>query len=237
MITLIDISQDEENLYNTIFGINKRLEIIIDNSTKYHGVINSNADNTIGITTFEAYHELGIEEGDIIDYYLGTEDSSSNNFYFCSSRVKRIDQTPNNTNIGISYPHKIESLGDRKFFRLPLTMTINYKLLNVIDHYEGPEALPFVCFQKMGESLTTDLSGNGMKIILNEHCRKEQEVSIILPDIDNMKLLGRIVWIEPNRLNHQTLVAITFKNIQPQQQDKIISHMYSVMRRKKQNIL
>jgi hypothetical protein len=220
-------------LDNKMFSINKKIEIVVDNDKKYIAVIIAKVHKGIIIELVGGPLSNKIKLGNSIKYFIESGNEKEQDFYCCFSIVTGIKQDQTGVYVGLSYPEKIERIGGRSFFRMTMEMKVFYRILNAKLHYENIEDIPERYFNSMYDAFTTNISGNGMKILIEERCEKGQEVAIVIPELNNMKILGIVQWLEPINISNKTRIALSFKNIKVKQQDEIISHMFSKMRENK----
>lgn len=221
----IPVSIDEN-----IFEINKKLELVIDDSKKYPAVIKSRASKLLDLHTYEGQNSLNINKGDILKYFLSMNDQLGIDFYSCYSQVNKLSDYENGLRIGITYPKKIEKLGIRRFYRMGIVMPVLYSFINILDNYETIEDVPYGYFLRMHEALTSDISGNGLKITTEEFCKKSQQIVVEIPELNNLRLLGTVEWIEPDKINQNIKIAFSFKNIKHTVQDRIVNFIFNKMR-------
>lgn len=207
--------------------INSKVEIIKDEALKYKAEVTTKAKKLIVLSMGESYNSFEIKEGNKLTYCWGTNTNINRTFYSFSSEVKMVKHEDFMLHIGIYYPKKVEKLGVRRFFRLPIKLDIYYFLINFLDHYQKVDEVPMGYFLNMKEASTIDISGNGAKIVIDVFCRKGQEVAVVIPQLNNLKLLATIEWLEPDKFNQNIDVAFSFKNIREHDQDKIVSFVFS----------
>jgi hypothetical protein len=218
-----------------LFSENKRIEIVIDNAVKYNAVIKTRIKNSIVISMQGKQPKSGINKGDILKFFLESNNSqaldSDSDFYSCYSIVAGVMHNNSTTHIGIKYPERVEKLGIRKFFRMPINLQIFYRPFYTKDPYNKVEDIPERFFLEMRSTHSTDISGSGIKIILHESCKKGQDIIMLIPALNNMKILGKVEWIHPTELMYSTQVALSYKSINNKDQDKIITFIFSTLRK------
>jgi hypothetical protein len=218
---------------DSLFSENKKIEIVIDDAVKYNAVIRTKFQESLVISMLGKQPQSRINRGDTLKFFLESNKApaSDPDFYSCYSIVAGILHNNIATHIGIKYPNRIEKLGIRKFFRMSIKMQVFYRLFYANDLYNRVEDIPERYFIEMQSSQTTDISGSGIKILLHENCKKGQEIAIMIPDLNNMRVLGKIEWLHPTDLGHNTHVALSYKNINNKMQDKIITYIFSLLRK------
>lgn len=221
---------EESPIDYTHLEVNKKVELIVDDTLKFNATIHNKEEKKLELYTYEEARSLNLGAGDQLKYCLCLLDDFSTDFYSCYSKVLKIKDFNNGLSIGISYPHRIEKLGIRKFYRLDIQMPVRYRLINILDQYDKLSDVPQIYSLRMRDAVTDNLSGNGIRIVTEEICRKGQQILLELPDFNQMKLLGVIEWIEPDKLTNTVKVAISFKNIKEGDQDKIILFIFDTMR-------
>ena len=216
-----------EGVARKLLMVNSKVEIVKDDSLKYKAEVTTKAKELMTLSMGEIYNSFEIKPGAKLKYFWGTNTNINRTFYSFFSQVRMVKHEDNQIHIGVDYPKTVEKLGVRKFFRLPIKLDIYYSLINYLDHYENVDQVPMRHFINMKEAETIDISGNGSKILLEGFCRKGQEIAIVIPQLNNIKLLGTIEWLEPDKFNQYISVAFSFKNIREQDQDKIIGYIFS----------
>ncbi len=142
-------------------------------------------------------------------------------FYSFESRIKKIIEEPV-TLLVLEIPDKVKRIQRRKFFRLKILEDVYYRLYKKCGY--GHEFI---------KSKMLDISGGGIKILVNKDFMKGDKLEIMLT-IEPLKgktINAEIVRIDNIEKNTEKIAGLKFLDIDQEIQDEIISWMFNYQRK------
>lgn len=210
---------------NIEFVVNSRIEIEIDGET-YKSNIQDLSDDHIGINIPVNNHRyIALKKGDRVDaiYYAGK------NIYKFHTVVigRKIEKI---LIIMIKKPSKIEIVQRRSFVRVPLILDVLCAMvpLEKDSHNLNNQVNVF-------KACSLDMSGGGMKIIVDDNLKYELKMDdIIMVTIpmedDSLTIKGRVVRISRNQDNSKLVVGLAFTDLDKINRERIIRVLFQIMR-------
>lgn len=209
-----------------VFNINDKIEIVEKGRTYKSLIQDIEADSIfIGVPIHE-YRSYPMHKGANLEYYV----NSNKEIYKCSSKVLG-RRTENNVQlVKLSIPENPVKVQRREYFRLPIVMDIKYHVLPHGRVYSDLKDVPVGYFKQMKKSVTLDLSGGGMKAILNEEVKNEGFIIVSFNIPEEVTLLASVVWCQRNNEDKNYKAALKFEYIDESLRDKIIRFIFSKFR-------
>lgn len=204
-------------------GVNEKFELVVKEGPFKGNYLSQVAD--IHDTTIEV--TIPYVRGEIIPLrlnlgitmnFIGEQAA----FLYETKIIDRIDEPV--PMLILEYPQKKHRVQRREYFRLDVKKKVNYRILD--DNLKP--------ITKMKETETIDISGGGLKMVLNEVINKGTliELYIQIPELENTAIISRIVNIFD--LPDGIAVGVKFVEIDRYIREDIIGWLFDYQRELRQ---
>lgn len=203
--------------------INQKVDVEIKRGSyqgKYLCKVAEITDSNIKITSPFIRGELvPLRRGQSINVYFTREDAA---YMFTTTVIDReIEPVPL---ISLKPPAKVNRIQRREYFRIDVQRNLSYCILN--------SDLEAVSGYK--ETTTIDLSGGGLKMVVDEDLKEETliELYLDLPELEDKPIVGKVINIYGD--GDTRSVGIEFIAINNYYREKIISWLFDYQRKLRQ---
>lgn len=210
----IEIEEEGEEKDEDIKKIDQSSEIIDECEGKVVNLFKNNL-----VVEIDDNGKSFIKEGEKV--YIKV--IQQNKAYECLTKILGLKSENNKLTLVLSIPIFEKEVDRRRFFRINSSLTVRYCILpkgeyrNIIDVPKG-------CFLKTKKTMTTEISGGGIRILSKEKCEADDYVllTIFLPE--KIDVLCKVIRIEEYR--NQSLLCMKYICIDEIYRDKIIEFVF-----------
>lgn len=212
--------------WNIDFSINQKIEILNYGMTFKSTIQDIQEDYVVINMPISGRKFYIMHSGTSLEFYVCT----SKEIFKCRSMVLGKKEENNVQLVIISKPEIIEKVQRREYFRLPISMEVEYCLLPQGIEYLSLKDIPSGYFNFMKKCITLDISGGGIKIITREYARKECNALVNIKLQEEICLLCTIVRCEYNDFEKNYRISLKYEDLEERVRDKIIKYIFNKLR-------
>lgn len=147
-----------------------------------------------------------------------------NKAYECITKILGLKSEDNKLTVVLSIPVFEKEVDRRRFFRISTSLVVRYCILpkgqyrNIIDVPKG-------CFLKTKKTMSTEISGGGIRIISKEVCETDDYVLLTAFLPEKVDILCKVVRVEEYK-KIQFILCMKYICIDEINREKIIEHVF-----------
>lgn len=202
--------------------IGSKLSIINENSTTFEGIVRTiMGDNFIIQVKTNQPNFCSKKKGDTLEYLIGFEYEA----YKCVSEIHEFKMNNQFSTLVLSSPEIISQIERRKFLKLQTVIHIAYYIIPENENYEELDNVPLNYWNRLKNSYTMDISGDGLSLISYEGSDPNQCVLIRLFLYEEIKLLAKVIKSLPEEDSTKFKLYLQFEDISSKHEKLLVDYV------------
>ncbi|OPJ63261.1 flagellar brake protein [Clostridium oryzae] len=208
--------------------LNARIEIQVEEEMYKSNIQNITKDKMLVSLPVKDGVYITPSRGDILEVFYYDDQYR---YKFSSKVIGRVSENKIPM-LSIEYPSDVERVQRREFVRINVMYDIQYTKLEARHDRPGS----YVELEQIYEGTILDLSGGGFRLSSKTVLSLKDLIIAKLNFSDNqIKVMGEVVRVD--HVDNKYIYGVNLINVEESTRDKIIHHIFEIMRKQKRTML